>query len=476
MKLRFNFRSIKFRVWIYFLLFAAIILAVMWFLQVFFLNNYYEDMKIKETENTASVITSKYNSGNNKAFIAEMKEVAETDDMYISIEQNGARIYPGTAPDTTYQGYIDTAETLLTQSTYKSVSKSVNNASTNRNTLIYATYLDKSQNTIMCMIAPLYPVSSTIQIIQHQLIYIMIISLALAFILSVYLSSRISKPITDITRSARKLADGQYGTTFHADGQYSEIQNLADTLNKTSYELEKASILQKDLMANVSHDLRTPLTMIQSYAEMIRDLSGDDPEKREKHLQVIIEESERLNTLVTDVLELSRMQAGTMQINIMPFDLRNTLDQLVTPYHVLEMQQGYNIQLSCAESIYVSGDEERIKQVISNLLTNAVKYCGQDKTVIINVKLWGSVVHLEVIDHGMGIKPEELPYVWERYYKSSSHHVRSTSGSGLGLSIVKEILQLHGSKFGVESKVGKGTTFWFELPKTEPPKPEVKNA
>ncbi len=476
MKLRFNFRSIKFRVWIYFLLFAAIILAVMWFLQVFFLNNYYEDMKIKETENTASVITSKYNSGNNKAFIAEMKEVAETDDMYISIEQNGARIYPGTAPDTTYQGYIDTAETLLTQSTYKSVSKSVNNASTNRNTLIYATYLDKNQNTIMCMIAPLYPVSSTIQIIQHQLIYIMIISLALAFILSVYLSSRISKPITDITRSARKLADGQYGTTFHADGQYSEIQNLADTLNKTSYELEKASILQKDLMANVSHDLRTPLTMIQSYAEMIRDLSGDDPEKREKHLQVIIEESERLNTLVTDVLELSRMQTGTMQINIMPFDLRNTLDQLVTPYHVLEMQQGYNIQLSCAESIYVSGDEERIKQVISNLLTNAVKYCGQDKTVIINVKLWGSVVHLEVIDHGMGIKPEELPYVWERYYKSSSHHVRSTSGSGLGLSIVKEILQLHGSKFGVESKVGKGTTFWFELPKTEPPKPEVKNA
>lgn len=476
MKLRFNFRSIKFRVWIYFLLFAAIILAVMWFLQVFFLNNYYEDMKIKETENTASVITSKYNSGNNKAFIAEMKEVAETDDMYISIEQNGARIYPGTAPDTTYQGYIDTAETLLTQSTYKSVSKSVNNASTNRNTLIYATYLDKSQNTIMCMIAPLYPVSSTIQIIQHQLIYIMIISLALAFILSVYLSSRISKPITDITRSARKLADGQYGTTFHADGQYSEIQNLADTLNKTSYELEKASILQKDLMANVSHDLRTPLTMIQSYAEMIRDLSGDDPEKREKHLQVIIEESERLNTLVTDVLELSRMQAGTMQINIMPFDLRNTLDQLVTPYHVLEMQQGYNIQLSCAESIYVSGDEERIKQVISNLLTNAVKYCGQDKTVIINVKLWGSVVHLEVIDHGMGIKPEELPYVWERYYKSSSHHVRSTSGSGLGLSIVKEILQLHGSKFGVKSKVGKGTTFWFELPKSEAPKPEEKNA
>ena len=161
----------------------------------------------------------------------------------------------------------------------------------------------------------------------------MIISLALAFILSFYISSKISRPITDITKSARKLADGQYGTTFHAEGQYTEIQNLADTLNKTSYELEKASLLQKDLMANVSHDLRTPLTMIKSYAEMIRDLSGDNPEKREKHLQVIIEESDRLNVLVTDVLELSRMQAGTSQIRIASFNIRDTLDQLVNPYH-----------------------------------------------------------------------------------------------------------------------------------------------
>ena len=127
------------------------------------------------------------------------------------------------------------------------------------------------------------------------------------------------------------------------------------------------------------------------------------------------------------------------------------------------MQEGYKIQLNCPPEQYVLGDEDKIKQVISNLLTNAVKYCGQDKSVFINVKHWGKIVHLEVIDHGMGIKPEELPYVWERYYKSSSHHVRTTSGSGLGLSIVKEILQLHKSKFGVESKVGKGTTFWFEL-------------
>jgi len=461
--LRFNFKSIKFRVWMSFLLYAGIIMAVMWFLQVFFLNNYYEDMKIKETENTATQIASQYKSGDDQGFIKKVRELSNDDDMYIRVDENGVTVYPSDVSELPYTNYIATARTLLLQSGYKSVSKSIKNKTTSRSTLIYATYLDKNQTTIMYMISPLYPVSSTKKIIRNQLVYIMIISLALAFILSFYISSKISRPITDITKSARKLADGQYGTTFHAEGQYTEIQNLADTLNKTSYELEKASLLQKDLMANVSHDLRTPLTMIKSYAEMIRDLSGDNPEKREKHLQVIIEESDRLNVLVTDVLELSRMQAGTSQIRIASFNIRDTLDQLVNPYHVLEMQEGYKIQLNCPPEQYVLGDEDKIKQVISNLLTNAVKYCGQDKSVFINVKHWGKIVHLEVIDHGMGIKPEELPYVWERYYKSSSHHVRTTSGSGLGLSIVKEILQLHKSKFGVESKVGKGTTFWFEL-------------
>lgn len=326
-----------------FLLYAGIIMAVMWFLQVFFLNNYYEDMKIKETENTATQIASQYKSGDDQGFIKKVRELSNDDDMYIRVDENGVTVYPSDVSELPYTNYIATARTLLLQSGYKSVSKSIKNKTTSRSTLIYATYLDKNQTTIMYMISPLYPVSSTKKIIRNQLVYIMIISLALAFILSFYISSKISRPITDITKSARKLADGQYGTTFHAEGQYTEIQNLADTLNKTSYELEKASLLQKDLMANVSHDLRTPLTMIKSYAEMIRDLSGDNPEKREKHLQVIIEESDRLNVLVTDVLELSRMQAGTSQIRIASFNIRDTLDQLVNPYHVLEMQEGYQI-------------------------------------------------------------------------------------------------------------------------------------
>lgn len=331
----------------------------------------------------------------------------------------------------------------------------------------------------MYLVSPLRPVTSTITILQNQLVIILVLALIMAFLLSLYLSTRIAKPITSITHAAGKLADGQYGITFPPSGHYSEINDLAETLNKASTELEKSVMLQKDLLANVSHDLRTPLTMIKSYAEMIRDLSGDIPEKRDAHLNVIIEEADRLNVLVSDMLALSRMQSGTMSLDKAEFNMREAVESVLSPYKILEEQEGFTIIFSCREdNIPVTGDQDKIKQVLSNLLTNAIKYCGSDKKIFVNLRRWGRKVHCEVVDHGVGIKPEELSHIWERYYKTSSNHARTTSGSGLGLSIVKEILTLHNAKFGVESKVGKGTTFWFELftsIKTQPPGKERKH-
>lgn len=220
---------------------------------------------------------------------------------------------------------------------------------------------------------------------------------------------------------------------------------------------------QKDLIANVSHDLRTPLTMIKSYAEMIRDLSGDNPEKREAHLNVIIDETNRLNTLVNDMLNMSKMQSRSITIERSNFDIKATAESLLASYDILAEQEGYKIKFNCPAPIIVNGDEAKIKQVLSNLITNAVKYCGEDKEIIINIRKTGRKMRCEVIDHGAGIAPDEINHVWERYYKSSTHHVRPTEGSGLGLSIVKEILTLHRANYGVNSKLGKGSTFWFEM-------------
>ena len=278
------------------------------------------------------------------------------------------------------------------------------------------------------------------------------------------LSNRISKPLKAITASAAEMGKGNYVVKF-SGGHYTEITELAETLANAEAELEKTDMYQKDLIANVSHDLRTPLTMIKSYAEMVRDLSGNNPVKRDAHLGVIIEEADRLNLLVTDMLNLSRMQSRSIVLEKKAFDLRKAADSTLAAYDILIEHDSYDIKFHKDPGKFiVNGDEAKLKQVMNNLINNAVKYCGADKQIIVKLKKVGRKVRFSVTDHGKGIAPDEISHVWERYYKSSTHHVRPTEGSGLGLSIVKEILRLHKASFDVKSKLGEGSTFWFELP------------
>jgi signal transduction histidine kinase len=323
---------------------------------------------------------------------------------------------------------------------------------------------DSSDSYLLFVFSPLFPVGSTINILKIMLIYVTIIAILLALLLSLYLSTRISRPIKAITASAAKMGTGDYSVKFQ-HSSYSEINELSDTLTQAQTELERTDMYQKDLIANVSHDLRTPLTMIKSYAEMIRDLSGNNPEKRNKHLGVIIDETDRLNDLVNDMLNLSKMQSHKIVLERKPFDISEAAASIMASYNILQDNEGYDIQFTnMTEPCIVDGDENKLKQVMINLVNNAVKYCGEDKVILVSLMRYGRKVRFSVTDHGQGIAPEELPHVWERYYKSSTHHVRATEGSGLGLSIVKEILCLHKAEFDVESTVGRGSTFWFELP------------
>jgi signal transduction histidine kinase len=285
----------------------------------------------------------------------------------------------------------------------------------------------------------------------------------LAFGLAFFLSRRITGPLSKITDDAARLGEGEYGFKFEG-GHYTEINRLADTLTVASQELEKTDSMQKDVIANVSHDLRTPLTMITSYSEMIRDLSGDDPVRRNEHLQVIIDEAARLNTLVTDLLEISRMQSGAMKIELREFSLKEAIESLLASYTGYIEQDGYKLVFISRGEGMVIADEERIKQVISNLISNAFKYGGRDKSIEVKMVEEDTYVRCEVSDHGIGIPKKDLRHIWERYYKASTNYQRAES-TGLGLSIVKEILLLHGANFGVDSVLRKGSTFWFELKK-----------
>ena len=432
------------------------------------MNNYYEEMKVSETTRIANNIVSEYKSGNSN-LADDIQDLAISNDIYVKIEAGDGSILfsPNLAskfPLYLYDMEIANLKVKLKNSDFDRAIVISPDRQNNTKTLFYACYLDDTTNqkVILYIFSPLYPVQSTISILRTQLIYITLISLLLALVLATYLARKISKPIRKITASAAEMGKGNYDIMF-SGGRYSEITELADTLNTTSYQLQQIDLYQKDLIANVSHDLRTPLTMIRSYAELIHDISGDNPKKRDSHLQVIMDEADRLNTLVNDMLNISKMQSHKITLEKNDFDITTVAQNLINSYGILKEKESYIFKYNKPKSIIVFGDEAKINQVLSNLITNAVKYCGLDKTVIINIKKIGRKMRCEITDHGAGISQEEIPHIWERYYQSSTHHVRSTEGSGLGLSIVKEILTLHKSEFGVISKIGKGSTFWFEM-------------
>ena len=480
MKLRIDYRSIKFKTWLYFILFTGFLMIVLWFLQVLFLNNFYEVMKVSQTEKVVKNIKTSYVSSSYKDFIKKTEKISDSNDIYIYISSfDGDTMYFKPSGDNTSSRYyleqINTVNQRLFSEQKTYITLRIKGQDDSKITLACGIILTGKDKTplIVYVFSPLWPVSSTIQILTNQLVYVTFIALALACLISFYLSVRITRPIRKISNSAERLAGGEYGIVFKG-GHYTEINNLADTLTRASIELEKSDMMQKDLIANVSHDLRTPLTMIKSYAEMIKDISGNNPEKREAHLNVIIEETDRLNTLVGDLLTISRMQSGKMTLNPGSFNITDAANSILNTYRIMEDSEGYHFELNSPARFIVNGDEDKIKQVISNLVTNAMKFCGEDKTVIVTLKKRGRMVLCRVEDHGIGIAPSELGHVWERYYKSSSNMVRSAEGSGLGLSIVKETLTLHKVDFGVDSTVGQGTTFWFELPYVKAEK-NIKN-
>lgn len=307
------------------------------------------------------------------------------------------------------------------------------------------------------------PLDSTVSTLRAQLLLITAVVLVSALALAYSISRRVAQPIIETNEAARALSRGQYETPPHGS-DYREMAELNRTLAKAAEELSQVERLQHELIANVSHDLRTPLTMIGGYAEVMRDIPG---ESSAENLQVIIDETNRLTSLVNELLDFSRMQTENLPLHPAPFDLTEAVESIVDRVSHMTAKDGYVIRFNPKEHVEVTADQKRIGQVVYNLLGNALTYTGEDHTVTLTQEKRGDRVRVTVRDTGRGIAPEELPRVWDRYYRTRESHKRAVIGTGLGLSIVRTILERHGAPYGVQSEVGKGTAFWFELTLTE---------
>lgn len=320
----------------------------------------------------------------------------------------------------------------------------------------------KVDNGFVFVYSPLEDLDGATSVLKGQLIYITLMVIVLACVISYFLSKKITEPITKITKQAKALGEGNYNIDFERSDVL-EIDELSQTLSHVSHDLSKIDELRRDLMANVSHDLKTPLTMIRAYAEMVRDISYKDKEKMDKDLNVIISETERLNILVNDILDLSKMQADAGELHMEEFDLCELIREVVSRYDILKTTEDYHFIIELPEKAMVLADKQKIMQVIYNLVNNAINYTGKDKKVFVRIIVTKKEYIVEIEDTGKGIKKEEIPYIWDKYYKNDKKHQRNVVSTGIGLSIVKEILTKHKFDYGVRSTLKKGSIFYFKI-------------
>lgn len=460
--------QLQLKIWLYFVLFIAIVFILLWFFQIFFLEHFYEKMKTNEVNKTAETITEIYDECDTAKFNEYLNEVAIDNDMSIEVfDKYGRYIYScEVLGDCLIHGRGNSTSEFIQRISESSDGKiyyKIKNPRTNYDMLLYGSVIGSSDNPegYILLNSTLVPVGSTVKIIKKQLMMITFILILIAFVISIYISSRIAKPITKITKDAKNLAKGDFNTNFKGKG-YMEVKQLADTLNYAKTELSKVDTMQRDLINNISHDLRTPLTMIKAYAEMIRDLSGDNPKKRDEHLEIIINETDRLALLVNDILDLSKLENGKQNLSCTEFDIRDKLEKIIDRFKGISEKMGYHIHFTPDANRIVCCDVIKIEQVIYNLINNAINYTGADKQVYVRQINKENGVLIEIEDTGNGIEADKIKLIFDKYYRSENHK-REVVGTGLGLSIVKAVLKLHNFDYGVRSVLGKGSVFWFKI-------------
>ena len=276
-----------------------------------------------------------------------------------------------------------------------------------------------------------------------------------------WLSNRIARPLREMDAMAGEIRHGKYDRRIHIRGS-DEVARLGNSLNNMSESLKNLDRLQVGFVANVTHELRSPLTSVQGYIQGMRD--GVIPqEDYDEYLGIVYDETVRMNKLVNDLLDLSRMDSEQFVLNKTRFDLNELVRRTLIAFHgkIDDKQIEVNINF-CNDPCFVVADADRIRQVMGNLLDNAIKFTEPTGSISILTKANGDKVTLSVADSGVGIPEEELPFVFERFYKVDKAHT-SGAGTGLGLAITKQIITQHKQEIWVDSPSGKGAVFAFTL-------------
>ncbi|MGN0402212.1 MAG: sensor histidine kinase [Acetatifactor sp.] len=297
-----------------------------------------------------------------------------------------------------------------------------------------------------------------------------------------FVSGRITKPIQTLSNISEKMVQLNFEAKYEGKSK-NEIGMLGDNINKLSESLEKSiselktanNQLKTDIkrkeeidemriefLANVSHELKTPIALIQGYAEGLAEGINDDPESRNFYCEVIIDEASKMNLMVQKLLTLNQLEFGNNVVNMERFDITTLISNYIQSAGILTEKNDIEVCMEDYPSVFVWGDEFEVEEVFMNYFTNAVNHCTGEKKIIVRIEEKDSKIRVSVFNTGEPVPEEALPHLWEKFYKVDKARTREYGGSGVGLSIVKAIMESMNQKYGVENYQN-GVLFWFEL-------------
>jgi signal transduction histidine kinase len=311
---------------------------------------------------------------------------------------------------------------------------------------------------------PIAGVNQTVQAIDRLLLLSLLLGTLVAALFGLLISRTLTRPLADISQAAARFAAGDYASRTGATGG-DEIGGLGRTFNTMAESLAKVEYNRREFLANVSHELKTPVASIQALAEALADGVAAKPEHQQRYLATIVGESQRIDRLIRDLLDLSQLEAGELSIVPEKTDLVAFLNREAAQYAHLLAEKDLALRVDAPPVVpVVLADPGRLAQIVANLVSNATRHSPPGETIVITVQPTAGKVAVAVSDRGPGIPPEDQPFIWDRFYRVDKSRARSGGGTGLGLAITKRLVQAMNGEITLESTVGQGAKFTFTLP------------
>lgn len=335
---------------------------------------------------------------------------------------------------------------------------------------------------LVLMRTALASIKESVMIANEFLAYVAVMATVCCAILAIFVSRRITGPILQLTKISKRMAELDFDAKYKPNKRQNEVDELGEHMNMLSATLEttiselksannelkkdiekKEEIdrMRKEFLSNVSHELKTPLALIQGYAEGLQECINDDEESRDFYCEVIMDEADKMNQMVKKLLTLNQLEFGNDTLTMERFDLTELVKGVVTSSGILLKQKDITVTYP-EESVYVWADEFKVEEVMTNYLSNAINHADFEKHIEVTYEKKEDSVRVYVFNTGNPIPEEDLPNIWDKFYKVDKARTREYGGSGIGLSIVKAIMESHHRECGAKNREN-GVEFWFEL-------------